>query len=441
MLQQNDIDRIFAMQKANEWKHKASTAKERSALLRPFLERLKRSGEELSEALFQDLGRPKVPMPFDLEVSIEAAEEAIEKLDEWMAPIAVTPRSGDARDEAWLTYEARGTVLIIGPWNFPFHLIVKPLISAIAAGNSVVIKPASMAPATNAFTAKIVREVFDESIVAVFEGNSVLANALMAKPFDHIFMTGSPAVGKIVMRAAAEHLASVTLELGGKNPTVIDRTADLDAAAALIAVDRTMNGGQTCLCTDYVLVPSDMLEPFVGKLSAEFQRLFYVDGAFQPQANCHFIDERNFERVTNYVADAMANGAKVLAGGRSDRDTLTLEPTILGDVPDDALVMEEEIFGPVVVVIPYDTIKEALATIHRYDKPLGFGIFSRDQDFIRTITQNTSSGGLSINGWAQHFFDGGLPFGGVNGSGVGRYHSVHGFRELSHERPVFHRHL
>lgn len=433
------IDRVFALQKANVWKLKASSAAERKGRLVRLRDRLMQAGEEVAESLFSDMARPKVAMPFDVQNTIDAANEAIESLDEWMAPTPVAPKSTDRNVKSYVHYEARGIVLILGPWNFPFHLCVEPLISAIAAGNSVIIKPASTTPATSAVLARIIDELFDESEVAVFEGDSKIASALLEKPFDHIFLTGSPKVGRMVMAAAAKHLASVTLELGGKNPAIIDRTGDIDAAAAALVTGRTMNAGQTCLSIDYVLVPEDLAHRLADRMIAAITAQFYDNGEFQAAKLGRFIDSDNYWRVRGYIDEAVSLGAKVLFGGQSSPDDLTMEPTILGHVPEAAAIMQEEIFGPVIVIVPYGDTQEAIDTVRRHGKPLGSVVFSKDDGFVQQVLQQTTSGGVSVNGWVEHFFDGRLPFGGVNGSGIGRYHSVYGFREFSHERAVFER--
>ncbi|BBF99381.1 hypothetical protein Pdca_05910 [Pseudonocardia autotrophica] len=359
------------------------------------------------------------------------------ELESWMAPVPVELTVPTPGAEAFLTYEAKGTVLLFGPWNFPFHLIVKPLVAMIAAGNTVVVKPSEMAPATSALVAGIIRDVFPEEEVAVFEGDIPVATALLEKPFDHMFMTGSPNVGKVMMTAAAKHLASVTLELGGKNPAILDGTADLELAARQLATGRTMNGGQVCLSTDYVLVPNAMKDELISRIAAAFSADFYTDGEFRADAGARFVDRRNFERVTGYLDDAVAKGATVHAGGGSDADRLVLEPTVVSGAPLDSDLMREEIFGPIVAVVGYDDLSEALELIHSHGKPLGMCVFSRDDEFVRTVLAHTSSGGVSVNNWSGNYFDDALPFGGTGASGIGRYHSVHGFRELSHERAVF----
>ncbi len=441
MSNEADITRVFELQKTNAWKLKQSDSATRKAKLTRLRDRLMQVGEEVSEALYLDMARPKTAMPFDVQNVIDAANEAIEHLDQWMVPTPVTTKSTEAEVNAYVHYEARGVVLIIGPWNFPFHLCFEPLIYAIAAGNSAIVKPSELTPATSAIVSRIIRELFDESEVAVFEGGVDVAAALLEKPFDHILLTGSPKVGKIVMAAAAKNLTSVTLELGGKNPAIVDRTADLDKAAYEIMLSRIMNAGQTCLSIDYVLVPSESAEIFGQKMVDAVKGLVYTDGRFDAAKQGRFVNQANFDRVRRYVDEAVSLGARVLLGGGASADALTMEPTILTNVPANAEIMHEEIFGPVVVLIPYETVQEAMDIVRSNGKPLGVFVFSNDEAFIQGVLQQTSSGGVSVNSWAGHYFDGRLPFGGVNGSGIGRYHSIYGFREFSHERAVFARGL
>ncbi|GAA5235149.1 aldehyde dehydrogenase family protein [Verticiella sediminum] len=432
-----DITRVFELQKRNAWKLKRSNSATRKAKLVRLRDRLMQVGGEVSEALYQDMARPRTAMPFDVQNAIDTANEAIEHLEQWMAPTPVAAKSTDADVNAYVHYEARGVVLIVGPWNFPFHLCFEPLIYAVAAGNSAIVKPSELTPATSAIVTRIIRELFDESEVAVFEGGAEVAGLLLDKPFDHIFLTGSPKVGRIVMAAAARNLASVTLELGGKNPAIIDRNADLDKAAYEIMLSRIMNAGQVCLSIDYVMAPSASVDLLATKMVDAVKGLVYTDGRFDAAKQGRFVNRNNFDRVRRYVDDAVALGARVILGGGSNADELTMEPTILADVPPNAEIMHEEIFGPVVVIVPYDTLQDAIDFVRSNGKPLGSFIFSHDPAFIQDVLQQTSSGGVSVNVWGEHYFDGRLPFGGVNGSGVGRYHSVYGFREFSHERAVF----
>lgn len=436
-----EIDRVFALQSETVWKLKFSNSKERRQRLIKLRDRLQTAGPDVAEALYQDMGRPKVDMPFDVQNAIDAANEAIEKLDDWMAPTPIESVDAGSAVNAYIHYEARGTLLILGPWNFPFHLCFEPLVAAIAAGNTAIIKPSEMAPATSSVVAKVVRDVFDESEVAAFEGNTEVATALLDKPFDHIFLTGSPKVGRVVMAAAAKNLSSVTLELGGKNPAIIDRTADLDAAASSLATGRMMNNGQVCLSVDYILVPDDLATAFIDKMILKIKADYYTKSGFDAAKVGRFIDRRNYDRVRGYIDDAVSKGATLAFGGASNAEKLTMEPTVLTDVPEGATIMDEEIFGPVNVVIPYKTTDDAIRIIRRHGKPLGSVAFSNDEAFVQTFIQSTTSGGLSVNGWAEYYFDGRLPFGGVNGSGIGRYHSIYGFREFSHERAIFARNV
>lgn len=345
MSDQADITRVFELQRNTAWTLKQSDSAARKAKLVRLRDRLMQAGEEVSEALYQDMARPKAAMPFDVQNAIDTANEAIDNLDQWMAPTPVAAKSTDAEVNAYVHYEARGVILILGPWNFPFHLCFEPLIYAIAAGNSAIIKPSELTPATSAIVTRIVRELFDESEVAVFEGGADVATMLLEKPFDHIFMTGSPKVGKIVMTAAAKNLASVTLELGGKNPAIIDQNADIEKAAYQIMLSRIMNAGQVCLSIDYVLAPSESVDLLAENMVDAVKGLVYTDGRFDAAKQGRFVNRNNFDRVRGYVDEAVSLGARVILGGGSNADDQTMEPTILTDVPANAAIMHEEIFG------------------------------------------------------------------------------------------------
>lgn len=327
-------------------------------------------------------------------------------------------------------------MLIFGPWNFPFALVLQPLVAAIAAGNTAIVKPSEMAPATSRVVATIIGEAFDEHQVAVFEGDVELAEQLLELPVDHVFFTGSPAVARTVTTAAARHLASVTLELGGKCPAIVDGSTDLSAAAALIAVGKMTNAGQICLSPDHVFVRADLRDQFVEAYLQHVESGVYADGKIDLNAMARMVDERNFDRVAGYLDDAVQRGATLVGTGRRDRGTLTIEPAVLCDVPDGARVMQEEIFGPVLPVVAYDSIDEVVDVIRSRPKPLAVFAYTNDPDTEAAVLGATSSGGVTINGWATHCADSQLPFGGVNASGSGAYHGVYGFRELSHARAV-----
>jgi aldehyde dehydrogenase (NAD+) len=354
-----------------------------------------------------------------------------------MASVEVTPAPVFAGARARIVYEARGVCLVFGPWTFPFQLLFEPLVPVIAAGNTAILKPNELAPATSRISAQIIRQVFDEREVAVVEGGVEQANALLALPVDHVFFTGSPKVGRVVMASAARHLASVTLELGGKCPVVLDDTTDLAAAAATIAAARCYNSGQVCLCPDVAWVPESRRDALVGHLKDAVGAALYRDGKLDKSSYGRMVDRRNFDRVKGYLDDAVERGASVAFGGITEEDDLTIHPTVLLDVPADARIMHEEIFGPILPVVSYRTPTEVCAAVQSGGKPLAMYVYSNDPKFVDTIVSNTSSGGVTVNGWAMHWFEPQLPFGGVNESGIGRYHGIHGFREVSHERSVF----
>jgi len=430
-------DEIFAAQREHRWVTKASTAAERAAHLTRLREAIVAHLDEIREALHSDLMRPPRPrMPPEVAAVLTDIDQAVAHLEEWMAPAPVTPASFLGRVEAYVQYEARGICLLFAPWNFPFGLLFQPLVPIIAAGNTAIVKPNELAPATSEVSARIIREVFTPEHVAVFEGGVDLANELLELPVDHIFFTGSPAVGRTVMAAAARHLASITLELGGKCPAIVDGTTDLATAAAQIAVGKHTNAGQICLAPDYVMVREDRRDEFVRHYQAWVESNLYADGRFSPELLGKIINRRNLDRLIRYLDGATAKGATLVGGSVTDLDRHTLAPAVLLDVPDDAEVLAEEIFGPVLPVLTFTEPTEVVERVRGGGKPLAMYLFSNDRELVDTVLAGTSSGGVTVNGWVLHAMDNQLPFGGVGSSGMGAYHGIHGFRELSHARSV-----
>jgi aldehyde dehydrogenase (NAD+) len=433
----SDIDRIFAAQHVHKWIVKNSPAAERKAKLVRLKDAVLANAAAIRAALHADLRKPEAEAAGEIGSVENDINDALEHLESWMASVEVTPAPVFAGARARIVYEARGVCLVFGPWNFPFQLLFEPLVPVIAAGNTAILKPNELAPATSRISAQIIRQVFDEREVAVVEGGVEQANALLALPVDHVFFTGSPKVGRVVMASAARHLASVTLELGGKCPVVLDDTTDLAAAAATIAAARCYNSGQVCLCPDVAWVPESRRDALVGHLKDAVGAALYRDGKLDKSSYGRMVDRRNFDRVKGYLDDAVERGASVAFGGITEEDDLTIHPTVLLDVPADARIMHEEIFGPILPVVSYRTPTEVCAAVQSGGKPLAMYVYSNDPKFVDTIVSNTSSGGVTVNGWAMHWFEPQLPFGGVNESGIGRYHGIHGFREVSHERSVF----
>lgn len=435
--QEPEIHRVFNLQKDFHRHGNPISIDERKSLLKKFRETMLKYNEEVKQALYDDMGRPmNEETSFEVMVTVKDIDEALAHIDDWAKAVQVEPVS-NKKAKAYIHYDPKGVVLLMGAWNFPFSLVTTPLVAIIAAGNSVIIKTTETTPASSRVLKKIITEAFGEKYVYAFEGNSEVTKALQKLPVDHVFFTGSPRVGKTVMAAAAANLSSVTLELGGKNPALIDETADLDQAAKHIVTSRYFNGGQTCLCIDYVCVPKSRAEELTRQLISHIKAEYYAGDEFMSERTSRMVNKKNFERVTGYLYNARDLGATFNFGGGHDAEKLSIEPTILSGVPADALIMKEEIFGPVIVIYPYDSIQEAYDYMDGLGKPLGMYIYSTADSFVQEILNHSSSGIVCVNGWLEGWMDSGLPFGGVGSSGIGSYHGVYGFKEASHQRAVY----
>jgi aldehyde dehydrogenase (NAD+) len=327
---------------------------------------------------------------------------------------------------------------VVAAWNYPFNLALAPLVGALAAGNTVMLRPSEKTPHTSRFVHDLLAEVFPENEVAVLEGEVAVAEALLELPFDQILYTGGARVGRLVMAAAARHLTPVTLELGGKCPAVVDETADLELAAERITWSKFINAGQTCLAPDYVLVQEAVAPRLEAALKAAVERLYGADesGRLQnPDLAC-LIDSASTARLERAVAETLGRGARLVVGGRSDVATRRMSPTVLADVPADSAIMAGEIFGPVLPLLRYRELGEAVAAIQARPKPLGLYLFSRSKAQVERVLQGTSAGGTCINNALLHFANPNLPFGGVGESGMGSYHGRWGFDSMSHFRAV-----
>lgn len=436
--QLDDIQRIFALQRANRVNLKQSTAADRNARLLKLREAILANAEAIDEALFLDLRKQRLGANhYEIATVLGEIDMTLKGLESWMAPEAVPTSAHFTGNKTYIKYEPRGVCLLFGPWNFPFNLVFAPLVQIIAAGNACIVKPNEMQPATSAITAKIIREVFDEQDVAVLEGGIPLADALLELPVDHIFFTGSPAVGKRIMAAAAKNLTTVTLELGGKCPMIVDHGVDLVQTAAMAVGARFRNAGQLCLSVDHVWIPEELLESFIQVAKGVIAKMFYVDGQLNKAELSRIVDARNFARVKGYVDEALARGAKIVHGGEMEPDDLTIHPTLMVDVPLDATLMQDEIFGPILPINTYKSRAEIYQHIDATGKPLAMYIFSPNDEFVQDVLLNSSSGGVTVNGVMLHFAEHNLPFGGANKSGIGRTKGIHGFRELSNIRSVF----
>ncbi|WP_284124349.1 aldehyde dehydrogenase family protein [Parerythrobacter aestuarii] len=432
-----DMQRIFDAQVANQWKVKATTAEERKAKLTKFKNAVEAHADDIVAAVRQDTRKPIGEINTTEVMGVMGnIQRNIDNVEEWMKPTEVATSMNPA-DSAMIVPEARGVCLILGPWNFPLGLTFGPLAAAIAAGNCCMVKLTDLCPATAKIAGVIIREVFDENEVALFEGEVEVAQALLELPFHHIFFTGSTRVGKIVMAAAAKNLASVTLELGGKSPVVIGKDADIEAVAAALANAKQFNGGQACICPDYVFVPTDKKDALVEAFGRHVAANLYEGGEINKEAIAQIVNDRNFSRVKGLLDDAIEHGAKVEVGGMTEEGDLTIHPTMLTDVTPEMEILREEIFAPLLPVMTYDDLSEVTDYIAARDKPLALYIWSKDDATVDSVLSHTSSGGVTINGVFSHYLENNLPFGGVNQSGMGSYHGYFGFKAFSHERAVY----
>ena len=424
----DDIDRIYALQQQRRAEIGATTVAERIAKLRRFERLILDRKDEIRAAMWADYRKPAAEVDLsEIYPVVSEARHAVRHLRRWMRPKRVSTRLALLGSTSSVVHEAKGVVLIIAPWNFPFNLTLGPLVSAIAAGNCVILKPSELTPESTACMKRLIGELFEESEVAIVEGDASVAEALLRKKFDHIFFTGSPAVGRIVMKAAAEHLTSVTLELGGKSPAIVDSTANVAEAAKKIAWGKFFNSGQICIAPDYALVHESVRDEFVARLREQIAGLGDASRGI-------IVNDRHAARVKRLIDQSVEQGARVAAGGTSQGRSI--DATVLTDVPPTSPVMQEEIFGPVLPVLTYSTLEEAFALIESKEHPLVLYIFSRDRKVARRIVGRTRAGGTAINHTLIHFYQLDLPFGGVGHSGVGRSHGFAGFEAFSNPRGI-----
>ncbi len=433
-----EIRRLFDLQATSRWPVSRSTASERRKKLQRFKASLEKHRAAVAEGIRRDFGRAPDESEFiEIHPSLEEINHAIAHVAEWMRPEPVEAPLLLADTASEIRWEAKGQVLILSPWNYPVFLTVGPLVGAIAAGNVAILKPSEKIPETNRALRAVLADAFSENEVAMVEGDASVAEALLELPFDHVFFTGSTRVGKLVMAAAAKTLASVTLELGGKSPAIVAPDANLARAAHAIAWGRFLTAGQTCVAPDYALVQEGQRQAFLDGLRAALERLYGPESGWATNAElARLVDSAAFARVKGLVDDAVQRGAKVVVGGDANPAQRYLAPTVLVDVPADAPVLQEEIFGPVLPVVTYRSLEDALAYVRNRPKPLALYVFTRKNSTVDATLAETTSGGVSVNNTLLHLANPGLPFGGVGASGMGNYHGRAGFRTFSHERSV-----
>lgn len=387
--------------------------------------------EALIEAVAEDFKKPEMETyASEIGLLYQEISFTIKHLKKWAKPRRVKGDLINFPSRNYVYKEPYGAVLIIGPWNYPIQLILMPLIGAIAAGNTVVLKPSEISSHTSEAIAQMITKWFKEEFVAVVNGGVEVTQDLLAQPFDHIFFTGSPRVGKIVMKAAAENLTPVTLELGGKSPCIVDETTDLKTAARRIAWGKFFNAGQTCVAPDYLMIHHSAEQKFLEHFGDAVKE-FYGEQAKESPDYARVINESHFDRLTGYLEEG-----EVVIGGSVERKSCFIEPSVLTNIKEGARVMEEEIFGPVLPVLTYEHLSEAVDFILENPKPLALYVFTNKDETEQLFLEKCSFGGGAVNDVVAHFASHHMPMGGVGNSGMGAYHGKHSFETFSHSKSI-----
>jgi aldehyde dehydrogenase (NAD+) len=426
----NTIDRIFAEQRNYFDSHFTKSVSFRINALKKLKRNIEAREKEIAEALYNDL-KKSFEESYLSEISIVLQEIKIhlEHLTKWAKPKRVTTPMQLLPSSSFIEYQPLGVTLIMSPWNYPFQLVMVPLVNAISSGCCSILKPSEFNHETARILDSIIKETFEEQHIAIVHGNHTVAQHLLQKPFDLIFFTGSAAVGKIVLKAAAENLTPVILELGGKNPCIVDKSANLTIAANRIAWAKGMNSGQTCIAPDYILAEESIKPKLLQEIKKSFHKMYGEDiqrSKYYPR----IIHETAFNRLSGLLREA-----SIYSGGETDQSELYIEPAILDKVSFDDVIMQEEIFGPLLPVISFKDLTEAIDQINRGEKPLVIYYFG-DQESGRRVIAETTSGGICINDTLIHLANHHLPFGGVGKSGNGKYHGKYGFEAFSHARAI-----
>ncbi|MCS6985690.1 MAG: aldehyde dehydrogenase family protein [Leptospiraceae bacterium] len=432
------LKELFERQREFQKKLRLSSAQDRIAKLEKLRLALENTAEELYQAMYDDYRKPRTETDIiEIAATVGEINHLIRILPSLMKPQVVGTPLMLLGSQSEIRYEPKGTSLIISPWNYPVHLSLTPLAGAIAAGCTAILKPSEYVPHTSAYLSRLIASTFREEEVAVVEGEAEVAKELLELPFDHIFFTGSTEIGKYVMAAAAKHLSSVTLELGGKSPVIIDESASLPQAVRKIMWGKFVNCGQTCVAPDYVLLPRSLEGEFI-RLAREVLEEFYgkEEERIKSPDYARIVNKRHFDRLKSYLDEAMAKGAKVVVGGITDENELYFAPTILSQVNLDSRVMKEEIFGPILPLVPVNSLQGAIDFVNARPKPLALYIFSDSQEATEKVLRETSSGGVAVDDVVLHLANPFLPFGGVGPSGMGNYHGKYSFLAFSHEKAV-----
>ncbi|HDB6519434.1 TPA: aldehyde dehydrogenase [Staphylococcus aureus] len=403
----------------------------RKEQLKKLSKAIKSYESNILEALYTDLGKNKVEAyATEIGITLKSIKNARKELKNWTKTKNVDTPLYLFPTKSYIKKEPYGTVLIIAPFNYPFQLVFEPLIGAIAAGNTAIIKPSELTPNVARVIKRLINETFDANYIEVIEGGIEETQTLIHLPFDYVFFTGSENVGKIVYQAASENLVPVTLEMGGKSPVIVDETANIKVASERICFGKFTNAGQTCVAPDYILVHESVKDDLITALSKTL-REFYGQNIQQSPDYGRIVNLKHYHRLTSLLNSEQMN---IVFGGHSDEDERYIEPTLLDHVTSDSAIMQEEIFGPILPILTYQSLDEAIAFIHQRPKPLSLYLFSEDENATQRVINELSFGGGAINDTLMHLANPKLPFGGVGASGMGRYHGKYSFDTFTHEK-------
>ncbi|HDC9826435.1 TPA: aldehyde dehydrogenase [Staphylococcus aureus] len=403
----------------------------RKEQLKKLSKAIKSYESDILEALYTDLGKNKVEAyATEIGITLKSIKNARKELKNWTKTKNVDTPLYLFPTKSYIKKEPYGTVLIIAPFNYPFQLVFEPLIGAIAAGNTAIIKPSELTPNVARVIKRLINETFDANYIEVIEGGIEETQTLIHLPFDYVFFTGSENVGKIVYQAASENLVPVTLEMGGKSPVIVDETANIKVASERICFGKFTNAGQTCVAPDYILVHESVKDDLITALSKTL-REFYGQNIQQSPDYGRIVNLKHYHRLRSLLNSAQMN---IVFGGHSDEDERYIEPTLLDHVTSDSAIMQEEIFGPILPILTYQSLDEAIAFIHQRPKPLSLYLFSEDENATQRVINELSFGGGAINDTLMHLANPKLPFGGVGASGMGRYHGKYSFDTFTHEK-------
>ncbi len=425
------IPEIIQQQKDFFSTHKTFDLEFRKQYLKKLKAEIIAHEDKIEKALWQDLHKSAFEsFAAEIYLVLDELDLHLKKLKKWCKPTKHKTNIINQLAKSYVQPEPYGHVLIIAPWNYPFQLLMEPLIGALSAGNVVSLKPSEFSSNTSAILNRIISKVFPPEYVSLFEGEKEVSQTLLKEKFDYIFFTGSPRVGKIIMQSAAKHLTPVTLELGGKSPTIVEKDANLTLAARRIAWGKFINAGQTCLAPDYLFVHKEIKQAFIEKFISEIKSLYGENPKESPDY-CRIISKANVQRL-----ESLFEGSEIIYGGKTDRELKYVEPTILDKVDSSSAVMQQEIFGPLMPIMEYTDLDEVIEFINKRDKPLALYLFTASKNTRKKVLKHTSSGGACINETIMHVANPNIPFGGVGNSGIGAYHGKKSFETFSHQKSI-----